>query len=378
MIYYTDIEHSKNGILMILDLVKNFEKEGEIRFIEGIKRRGFTEYMIQQLICIVRERMNMTRRELFRLSEIALTFNKQWATDDNNCFHDANKMFWNIRSTLKGTKIIFKKFTPICRKPAPYQGYRPSVFINSTLAHGGCGLDMYGLSVYPDSVATLYAEMGAYFANVVAVLVLCHQELKRESEISKDADLCLQLLNEQCKTIVDDMKDVMGLMSKEQASKDELLVKSKNTGSLKKFAQEGFHKYNITSMKRFAASRAVENGALLGLGEIESIYFADNPEKGKQAHEIMSNFDLYADKGRGDKMDSTSIIEFICMSGLPLKKGYSYMSESYHGKYILPQWKSVLARFSQFKHAEPEAFEDGSLQQRLASDFEKRLDKRND
>lgn len=108
MIYYTDIEHSKNGILMILDLVKNFEKEGEIRFIEGIKRRGFTEYMIQQLICIVRERMNMTRRELFRLSEIALTFNKQWATDDNNCFHDANKMFWNIRSTLKGTKIIFK------------------------------------------------------------------------------------------------------------------------------------------------------------------------------------------------------------------------------------------------------------------------------
>ena len=66
------------------------------------------------------------------------------------------------------------------------------------------------------------------------------------------------------------------------------------------------------------------------------------------------------------------------MSGLDLKKGYSYMSESYHGKYILPQWKSVWARFSHFKHADPEAYKDGSLQQRLASDFEKRLDKRND
>ena len=86
MRFWADIEKSKEGILQILEVIKNYEKDGEVRFIEGIRRRGFTEAKIQQLICIVRERLNMTRRELLRLSEIAITYNKLWATDDNNCF----------------------------------------------------------------------------------------------------------------------------------------------------------------------------------------------------------------------------------------------------------------------------------------------------
>ena len=90
MIHWTDIEKSKEGILQILEVIKNYEKDGEVRFIAGIQNRHFSEYKIQQLICIVRERLNMTRRELLRLSEIALTYNKLWATDDNNCFRDAD------------------------------------------------------------------------------------------------------------------------------------------------------------------------------------------------------------------------------------------------------------------------------------------------
>ena len=107
MVHWTDIEKSKEGILQIIEVIKHYEKDGEVRFLEGIQRRGFSEVKIQQLICIVRERLNMTRRELLRLSEIALTYNKLWATDDNNCFRDADILFRKIRSTLKGTKIIY-------------------------------------------------------------------------------------------------------------------------------------------------------------------------------------------------------------------------------------------------------------------------------
>ena len=159
MRFWADIEKSKEGILQILEVIKNYEKDGEVRFIEGIQRRGFSDAKVQQLICIVRERLNMTRRELLRLSEIALTYNKLWATDDNNCFRDADALFRKIRSTLKGTKIIYKKFTPICRKAAPEKDFRPSVFVNSTLAYATCGRDMYGLDSYPEDVVTLYAEM---------------------------------------------------------------------------------------------------------------------------------------------------------------------------------------------------------------------------
>lgn len=377
MRHWTDIERSLDGIHQILAVVKNYEKDGEIRFIEGIQSRGFNELRIQQLICIVRERLNMTRRELLRLSEIALTYNKLWATDDNNCFRDADKLFRKIRSTLKGTKIIYKKFTPICRKELPDRDFRPSVFVKSTLAYAECGRDMYGLESYPESVSTLYAEMGAYFANVVAVLVICHQELTKEALISQDANLCLQLLNNQCKTIVTDMKDVIGMLSKESASQDELLKTSKKKGSLKAFAQQGFHKYNITNVTRFATSLAVENGAALGLSDIESMYFANNLEKGRKAKEIMPRFDIYADKGRGNKMDTTAIAEFVCWTGLGLSKGYQYFSLTYKGKYDLPQKKSVWARFDNFKKSNPEAAKDDSMEQKFALDFETRMSNRN-
>jgi len=376
MIHWTEIEKSKEGILMILEVIKNYEKEDNVRFLAGIQSRNFSEYKVQQLICIVRERLNMTRRELLRLSEIALTYNKLWATDDNNCFRDADKLFRRIRSTLKGTKIIFKRFTPICRKSAPTKDFRASVFVKSTLAHAECGRDLYGLDSYPDSVATLYAEMGAYFTNVIAVLVICHQELAKEARISNDAELCLQLLNEQCKNIVGDMKDVIGMLSKEKAEQDELLKKSKKTGSLKAFAQEGFHKYNIESITRYATSRAVESGAEFGLDDIESLYFVNNPEKGKKAKVIMTNFDAYADKGRGTKMDTTAIAEFVCWTGLGIAKGFSYFASTYKGHYDLPQKKSVWARFDSYRKADPEAAKDGGMELKFASDFETRISKR--
>lgn len=376
MRHWTDIEKSKEGILLILEVIMNYEKDGEVRFIEGIQRRGFTEAKIQQLICIVRERLNMTRRELLRLSEIALTYNKLWATDDNNCFRDADKLFRKIRSTLKGTKIIYKKFTPICKKELPDKNFHPSVFVKSTLAYAECGRDMYGLESYPDSVSTLYAEMGAYFTNVVAVLVICHQELTKEAMISKDANLCLQLLNEQCKNIVVEMKDVIGLLSKEKASHNELLEISKKKGSLKDFAQQGFHKYNIESVTRYATSRAVENGAEFGLDDIESLYFVDNPPKGQKAKEIMKQFDNYADKGRGSKMDTTAIAEFVCWTGLGMAKGYKYFVSTYKGSYDLPQKKSVWARFDNYKKSDPESAKDGSMERKFASDFETRINSR--
>ena len=376
MRFSTDIERSKEGLLFILELLKHYEKDGEVRFIEGIQRRGFNEYKIQELICIVRERTNMTRRELFRLSEIALTYNTLWATDYNNCFRDADTMFRKIRSTLKGTKIIFKKFTPICRKKNPKMDYKPSVYVNSTLSCAACGQDFYGLESYPDIVVTLYAEMGAYFANVMAVLVICHQELTKEAAISQDAALCLKLLNDQCKSIVNDMKDVIGLFSEEKLKDDELVIKSNKLKSLKDFAQQGFHKYNIAGMKRYAASRALANGAEYGLDNKESMYFVNNPEKGKKAMEVMSHFDDYAQKGRGTLMDSTPIVEFICWTGLDFNKGYEYFSSSYVGKYDLPQRKSVYSRLDAFKKADPERAKNGELEQGFVADFERRLNSR--
>lgn len=55
MVHWTDIERSKEGLLQILEVVRNYEKDGEVRFLAGIQSRHFSEFKVQQLICIVRE-----------------------------------------------------------------------------------------------------------------------------------------------------------------------------------------------------------------------------------------------------------------------------------------------------------------------------------
>ena len=97
---------------------------------------------------------------------------------------------------------------------------------------------------------------------------------------------------------------------------------------------------------------------------------------GRRAKEIMSSFDTYAVKGRGKKMDTTPIAEFVCWTGLGIAKGYSYFSSTYKGQYELPQKKSVWARFNSYKEADPEASKDGGMERKFAADFEKRMNSR--
>ena len=90
----------------------------------------------------------------------------------------------------------------------------------------------------------------------------------------------------------------------------------------------------------------------------------------------MSSFDTYAEKGRGNLMDTTAIAEFVCWTELGIAKGYSYFASTYKGNYDLPQKKSVWARFNSYKKADPEAAQNGGMERKFAADFEKRITKR--
>ena len=58
------------------------------------------------------------------------------------------------------------------------------------------------------------------------------------------------------------------------------------------------------------------------------------------AKDIVASFDTYAEKGRGNKMDTTAITEFVCWTGLGIGKGYNYFAAAYKGSYELPQKNS--------------------------------------
>ena len=106
MRYSTIVEKDDKTLVDIIAALEQFEQD---RFIAGIQARHYTKYDIEQALDMVvsyQSRMNVEARSLVRFSE---TFIRQFATDNNTCFNEAQRYFNRIRSTLCALKKVFQK-----------------------------------------------------------------------------------------------------------------------------------------------------------------------------------------------------------------------------------------------------------------------------
>lgn len=346
MTYLTEIEKSKHGLLLVKNAVGKYLTEEETRFLGGLEMNNFTEAKVRIMLSFVRERLSKSHRELLRLSEIEPTFNKQWATDHNDIFRNTQRLFWNVRSTLSGAKKIYKKFCPLVRKKQPAGMASPSVFVNSVLANGSCGRDLYGISSFSDSVQTLYVEMGCYFANVVAVLTICHRVIMEETLIGQDADKCLELFNEQCRKVLDGIESLKGIMVVKRESVDEcVLIQRRNEAkSLKEFAKEGWHKHTPGEVMQYAFLTTVETDAANHQPAGTTLLFRSK-EKGDDAQLLIDHFDeLRPDNHKNHDGLKLRLYCNWCQDNKtdnPNKAYFLDLMEKYKGKKGFPDWHAV-------------------------------------
>ena len=107
MLYSTIVDKNDDGLRMIIDAAEKFE---EGKYLNAIYKcqldrediRGITEY--------VKERKARLSIEYQELDKFSKSFNKEYATNNNKCFDSAEKLFIKIRSTISGSKTIYKKF----------------------------------------------------------------------------------------------------------------------------------------------------------------------------------------------------------------------------------------------------------------------------
>ena len=113
MIYSTIVEKNESALQQIIDALDLFEKE---RFVAGIQAGRFSKYEIAQtleMVQLYQKRMNVEGRALAHFSE---TFIRQFATDNNQCFKNAERYFKKIRSTLCALKKVLQKTGQTARK----------------------------------------------------------------------------------------------------------------------------------------------------------------------------------------------------------------------------------------------------------------------
>ena len=108
MRFKTIVDKDKSGLEMVLDAMNELI---EGRFIEGIRYKHHSLYEIAQTkeeIGIYQHRLNLESIALVRFSE---SFISQYATDNNECFNEAEVFVNKITSTLCCIREQFKKMT---------------------------------------------------------------------------------------------------------------------------------------------------------------------------------------------------------------------------------------------------------------------------
>ena len=339
MLYDDKYEKKEERMLDVIDTVQELTKD---RFIASLYIRHYNPIDVDIKLAEVRRCLDIVHGESLRLAKLELTYNLDFAVDDNQRFTTAQRLFNRLRSSMACIRKTFRQSCPIIRKLPRNPNFRPSIFERSVLTKGCCARDLYDITSFDDNVQALYYEQQALFSNVILSLAICYRVIKQEREISADPKLCVQRLEEQCQRILADLEDKIDLM-KEIPEND--IQKMIDLLGKEKFAQQYFHKPTVKTLTDYVIYSAQQRVKQQRLAQKTSLVFSD-PVKERDVILLLEHFDeLRPDKRR--KMNALKIRLFCnwCNGGkidYPKEKYYSYLLSNYQGiKQQFPEWHAV-------------------------------------
>jgi hypothetical protein len=248
MTYDDKYQKTEARMLEVIETVQDLTKD---RFIASLYVRNCTPVDIDIRLAEVRRCLDTVYGEMLRLSKFRMSFNLDFAVDDNQRFTTAEMLFNRLRSSMACIRKRLRQGCPIIRKLPPNPNFKPSVFERSVLTKGCCARDLYDITSFDDNVQALYYEQQALFACVIASLSICYSVIKEEKDTIADPALCVQRLDEQCERLLEEMEDRLDFMN--NIPESEILKKIEVMGK-EKYAQSNFHKPSVREMKIYAAN----------------------------------------------------------------------------------------------------------------------------
>ena len=339
MQYNTIVEKDESGLQMILNAANKFEKG---KYMYAITERHFSKNDILDIILFVREYKNKLDKEHYALARFALNFNKQYATDNNKCFTTAEKIFNRIRSTISGSKKIYKKFCKRNMKPIPpivKEDNYASIFKRSTLLSAYRDGDLFDFMHYEDVVYELFDELEECFKKLIMCLALCHAVIWEEEQIRKSPERCLKIYHDCFNQIVDNTKYMIRLFRKNSSTTelDEIGEKMKSAKSLQKFICDGYHNYNTTSFNIHVVTKVLNDEQ--DATPVETLLWQQDFQMIKKARCVIAHFDELEPEGQKGKLYGPTVTAFMLWTGVGMSDSKrkmfveEYFNKEYKGKY---------------------------------------------
>lgn len=320
MLYSTIVDKNEEGLLTILEAAEKFEQGSYLHAIYSchLKKEeilGITEY--------VKENRAKLSREHYALSVFSLTFNREYATNNNNCFEIAEKLFYKIRSTVSASKKIYKKFCRTVRTPIPYVNPQsPSVFKRSELVNSHRAGQLFGLESYDQCVSILYQELEGFFMELVKCLALCRMIINDENNIRNTPERCMNIYRDCYNQMLNNSKMVIRTFRDKRISPDDSMDMIKNKGqSFQDYICSGFHRLDYSQFQAHVVASELKKGEKEGMTDIEvKLFGAGNRELVMNARLVVKHFDeLEKDAHKGkhkDKHSAYCVASFMQWCGI--------------------------------------------------------------
>ena len=345
MRYTTIVDKSEDTLNLIIEKAEEFDEE---RVLNGLELRNYSVDEVQMMTSHVREYHAKLQKEIIALLKFSQDFNKQYATDNNGCFDTASRLFNRIRSSIAGTKKVYKKFCPKLRRQGPVKDgveQRPSVFTHSLLSINEFPASLFGREGYHECVNELLKCMEDFFKDLVTGLKLCRDVMQQEREIRGDYPTVLGIYEDSCKKVVKEARGIMQLLEKNSDTKvDEMTRKKSCAKSLQSFVCESFHTVDKSQFQMHAVMDAISKGKLNGLSKIESLLWNGNQEFVGKVRLAISRFDRLNPKGLKDKASGmfklsakyvAMLMQWCAITGTGKEKQFveEYFNKTYQGAY---------------------------------------------
>lgn len=344
MQYSTIVEKNEESLQMIISAAEKFE---EGKYLEGISKCRLNKHDVLCTIEFVKEYMAKLSREYLALANFASTFNKQYATKNNSCFESAELLFNRIRSTISGSKKIYKRFCKTIRKRlAPTVSQNPSVFKRSELVNDYYSEQLFGMESYDECVRKLYDELERFFMKLVKCLAFCRMIITEENEIRSTPDRCVTIYKDCYEQMLNNNKMMVRTFKENKIlPPDEFEERRKKANSLQDFICKNYHVLDPSQFQMHVVSTEIKRGMTDGLTETEiKLYGSDSIEHVEKVRLVIEHFDeLETDghKGKHEKKHSSyCVASFMLWSGIGKNQDNKvkafvddYFNKTYKGNY---------------------------------------------
>lgn len=342
MLYSTVVEKNEQGLMMIIEAAEKFEKG---KYLDAVYNCNLDKEDVLGITDYVREYRAKLSREHLALAKFSLTFNKQYATNNNGCFDAAERLFNRIRSTISGSKRIYKQFCRTIRKRMPEtMPLRPSVFKRSELVNNYHNGQLFGFETYEECVARLYEELEGFFRDLVSSLALCRMIINEEKIIRNTPERCMGIYRK-CydQTVLNSTFMVRTFKENKVMPKDEMAERKKCARSEEEFVCSNFHTCDTSQFQSHVVASELIKGQSNGLTDAEiRIFGSDNIDLVKKVRLVIQHFDELEEEGvkgkHKGKHYGPCVASFMlwCKIGMndqKVKSFVAYFNDTYKGVY---------------------------------------------